>query len=258
MVAELPGRHGAHRPHGSPPCGHSPTARVRLSLRDRWARSPRSPPAGSCWRCRSRRCATSTSARPGCAPVTRAGDRRARARRQRQAAPRRAPAAVGRAGLRRRGLHERRPGFQCGWDDTADQPLPGGVLNLFPGGSQVSAGWTGPAFGVPAATPGAAPTSRRSSRSSPAQRRPTPGSPTATSGTPTRGAKGAYTAQRPGQYTTGVRRRVDARGQHPLRRRAHQHGVLRLPQRRGRVGRAGGQGHRPVLTCPTERLIGSG
>ena len=35
-------------------------------------------------------------------------------------------------------------------DDTADHPLPGGVLNDFPGGSQVSHGWIGPAFGVPA------------------------------------------------------------------------------------------------------------
>ena len=91
-------------------------------------------------------------------------------------------------------------GFQCGWDDTADQPLPGGVLNLFPGGSQVSSGWSGPAFGVPSAT---------QVSSYLAQVEPIfPGTTAAYTGVAYRDfwhanpwSRGAYTAQRPGQYT---------------------------------------------------------
>ncbi len=91
-------------------------------------------------------------------------------------------------------------GFQCGWDDTADQALPGGVLNLFPGGSQVSVGWSGPAFGVPAAS---------QVQSYLAQVEPIfPGSTAAYTGVAYRDfwhanpwSRGAYTAQRPGQYT---------------------------------------------------------
>lgn len=91
-------------------------------------------------------------------------------------------------------------GFQCGWDDTADQPLPGGVLNLFPGGSQVSSGWSGPAFGVPTAT---------QVSSYLAQVEPIfPGTTAAYTGVAYRDfwhanpwSRGAYTAQRPGQYT---------------------------------------------------------
>jgi monoamine oxidase len=91
-------------------------------------------------------------------------------------------------------------GFQCGWDDTADQPLPGGVLNLFPGGSQVSSGWTGPAFGVPTTT---------QVQSYLAQVEPIfPGTTAAYTGVAYRDfwhanpwSRGAYTAQRPGQYT---------------------------------------------------------
>ncbi|GAA4399186.1 NAD(P)/FAD-dependent oxidoreductase [Fodinibacter luteus] len=91
-------------------------------------------------------------------------------------------------------------GFQCGWDDTADQPLPGGVLNLFPGGSQVSDGWSGPAFGVPTAS---------QVQSYLAQVEPIfPGTTAAYTGVAYRDfwhanpwSRGAYTAQRPGQYT---------------------------------------------------------
>lgn len=91
-------------------------------------------------------------------------------------------------------------GFQCGWDDTADQPLPGGVLNLFPGGSQVSSGWSGPAFGVPTAS---------QVQGYLAQVEPIfPGTTAAYTGVAYRDfwhanpwSRGAYTAQRPGQYT---------------------------------------------------------
>ena len=90
--------------------------------------------------------------------------------------------------------------FQCGWDDTADQPLPGGVFNFFPGGSQVSTGWAGPAFGV--APPAQVATYL-------AQLEPIfPGTTAAYTGRSYRDfwhanpwSKGAYTALRPGQYT---------------------------------------------------------
>ena len=90
--------------------------------------------------------------------------------------------------------------FQCGWDDTADQPLPGGVFNLFPGGSQVSMGWSGDAFGPAPADQVAAYL---------AQAEPIfPGITGAYTGRSYRDfwyanpwSRGAYTAQRPGQYT---------------------------------------------------------
>ncbi|HET9021767.1 MAG TPA: NAD(P)/FAD-dependent oxidoreductase [Ornithinibacter sp.] len=91
-------------------------------------------------------------------------------------------------------------GFQCGWDDTADQPLPSGVLNLFPGGSQVSDGWSGQAFGVPTSS---------QVHAYLAQVEPIfPGTGAAYTGVAYRDfwhanpwSRGAYTAQRPGQYT---------------------------------------------------------
>ena len=74
------------------------------------------------------------------------------------------------------------------------------MLNLFPGGSQVSAGWSGPAFGVPSAT---------QVSSYLAQVEPIfPGTTAAYTGVAYRDfwhanpwSRGAYTAQRPGQYT---------------------------------------------------------
>ena len=53
--------------------------------------------------------------------------------------------------------------------------------------------------------------------------------------------------------TPGSSGPVDPRGQHPLRRGAHQHRVLRLPQRSGRVRRARGEGRRPLLTRSPRR-----
>ena len=137
-------------------------------------------------------------------------------------------------------------GFQCGWDDTADHPLPTGVFNFFPSGDQVKA-WTGTAFG---------PARAAQVTGLLAQLEPIfPGMTAAYTGKSYRDfwwanpwSKGAYTCQRPGQYTDAVRRRRDARGQRALRRRAHQRRVLRLPERRGRVGRAGGEGGRPAVS----------
>ena len=91
-------------------------------------------------------------------------------------------------------------GFQCAWDDTADQPLPGGVFNLFPGGTHVTDGWSGPAFGVPSA---------KQVRGYLDELEPIfPGMREAYTGISYRDfwhanpwSRGAYTAQRPGQYT---------------------------------------------------------
>ncbi len=90
-------------------------------------------------------------------------------------------------------------GFQCGWDDTADQPLPAGVFNFFPAGDQVKA-WKGEPFGV-------APSSQVNAYL--AQLEPIfPGVTAAYTGRSYRDfwwanpwSKGAYTCQRPGQYT---------------------------------------------------------
>lgn len=92
-----------------------------------------------------------------------------------------------------------RQGFQCGWDDTADHPLPTGVFNFFPSGDQVKA-WSGAAFGP-------APAAQVSSLLG--QLEPIfPGVTAAYSGKAYRDfwwanpwSKGAYTCQRPGQYT---------------------------------------------------------
>ncbi|MFF2494971.1 flavin monoamine oxidase family protein [Agromyces sp. NPDC058064] len=90
-------------------------------------------------------------------------------------------------------------GFQCGWDDTASHPLPTGIFNFFPSGDQVKA-WSGPAFGVPTA---------QQVSGMLAQLEPIhPGVTAAYSGKSyrdfwwgNRWSKGAYTCQRPGQYT---------------------------------------------------------
>ena len=74
------------------------------------------------------------------------------------------------------------------------------MLNLFPGGSQVSSGWSGPAFGVPTAA---------QVQAYLAQVEPIfPGTTAAYTGVAYRDfwyanpwSRGAYTAQRPGQYT---------------------------------------------------------
>ncbi|MET0782497.1 MAG: NAD(P)/FAD-dependent oxidoreductase [Microbacterium sp.] len=92
-----------------------------------------------------------------------------------------------------------RAGFQCGWDDTADFPLPTGVYNFFPSGDQVKA-WTGATFGP---APAAQVTGLLG------QLEPIfPGVSAAYTGKAYRDfwwsnpwSKGAYTCQRPGQYT---------------------------------------------------------
>ena len=92
-----------------------------------------------------------------------------------------------------------RQGFQCGWDDTADHPLPTGVFNFFPSGDQVKA-WSGAAFGP-------APAAQVAGLLG--QLEPIfPGVTAAYSGKAYRDfwwanpwSKGAYTCQRPGQYT---------------------------------------------------------
>ncbi|MFB9310378.1 monoamine oxidase [Agromyces hippuratus] len=91
-------------------------------------------------------------------------------------------------------------GFQCGWDDTADHPLPTGVFNFFPSGDQVKA-WTGNAFG---------PASASQVNGLLAQAEPIfPGMTAAYTGKSYRDfwwanpwSKGSYTVLRPGQYTT--------------------------------------------------------
>ncbi|SCF06123.1 monoamine oxidase [Micromonospora viridifaciens] len=90
-------------------------------------------------------------------------------------------------------------GFQCAWDDAVNQPTTTGVLCEFPGGSQTTA-WTGAAFG---AAPAAQVTSFLN------QLEPIyPGITAAYNGKAYRDAwplnpwsKGAYSAQKPGQYT---------------------------------------------------------
>ncbi|WP_448809512.1 flavin monoamine oxidase family protein [Agromyces bauzanensis] len=90
-------------------------------------------------------------------------------------------------------------GFQCGWDDTADYPLPTGVFNFFPSGDQVKA-WSGLPFG---------PASSTQVGGLLAQVEPIfPGMTAAYAGKAYRDfwwanpwSKGAYTCQRPGQYT---------------------------------------------------------
>lgn len=91
-------------------------------------------------------------------------------------------------------------GFQCGWDDTAAGPLPSGVFVFFPGGDQVINGWSGAPFGP-------APTKQVAEYL--AQVEPMfPGMTAAYTGKAYRDfwwqnpwSKGAYTCQRPGQYT---------------------------------------------------------
>jgi monoamine oxidase len=92
-------------------------------------------------------------------------------------------------------------GFQCGWDDSVNAPLPSGAFVFFPGGRQVSDGWSG-------ATHGTAPAAQVSAYL--AQLEPIfPGVTAAYTGKAYRDfwwsnpwSKGAYTCQRPGQYTT--------------------------------------------------------
>lgn len=91
-------------------------------------------------------------------------------------------------------------GFQCGWDDTSAHPLPTGVYNFFPAGDQVTT-WTGDPFGP-------APTDQVSGLL--AQLEPIfPGVTAAYTGRAyrdfwwaNRWSRGAYTCQRPGQYTS--------------------------------------------------------
>ena len=92
-------------------------------------------------------------------------------------------------------------GFQCAWDDTVNQATTKGVLCEFTGGSQVINGWNGAAFG-------SAPANQVSAFLS--QLEPIfPGATAAYSGKAYRDlwlmnpwTKGAYTCQKPGQYTT--------------------------------------------------------
>ena len=91
-------------------------------------------------------------------------------------------------------------GFQCGWDDTAAGPLPSGVFVFFPGGDQVINGWSGAPFG---------PAPSKQVAEYLAQVEPMfPGMTAAYTGKAYRDfwwqnpwSKGAYTCQRPGQYT---------------------------------------------------------
>lgn len=91
-------------------------------------------------------------------------------------------------------------GFQCGWDDTSATTATKGVFVFFPGGSQVQS-WGGDDFG---------PTSRAQVESYAAQADAIfPGFRAAYTGRNYRDAwilnpwsKGAYTCQRPGQYTS--------------------------------------------------------
>ena len=92
-------------------------------------------------------------------------------------------------------------GFQCGWDDSVNFPLPAGAFVFFPGGRQVSDGWSG-------ATHGTAPAAQVSAYL--AQLEPMfPGVTAAYTGKAFRDfwwsnpwSKGAYTCPMPGQYTT--------------------------------------------------------
>jgi monoamine oxidase len=92
-------------------------------------------------------------------------------------------------------------GFQCGWDDSVNAPLPSGAFVFFPGGRQVSDGWSG-------ATHGTAPAAQVSAYLG--QLEPMfPGVTAAYTGKAYRDfwwsnpwSKGAYTCQQPGQYTT--------------------------------------------------------
>jgi monoamine oxidase len=91
-------------------------------------------------------------------------------------------------------------GYQCGWDDTAATTAPKGVFVFFPGGRQVQA-WGGSAFG---------PGSKSQVSSYLAQGDAVfPGMKAAYTGKSYRDAwvlnpwaRGAYTCQKPGQYTT--------------------------------------------------------
>lgn len=91
-------------------------------------------------------------------------------------------------------------GFQCAWDDTAGRETTSGVVNFFPSGTQVTSGWSGAAFGPAPAT---------QVNAMLAQMEPIfPGVTAAYTGKSYRDfwygnpwSKGAYTAQRPGQYT---------------------------------------------------------
>ena len=92
-------------------------------------------------------------------------------------------------------------GFQCGWDDSVNAPLPTGAFVFFPGGRQVADGWSG-------ATHGPAPAAQVSAYL--AQLEPMfPGVTAAYTGKAYRDfwwsnpwSHGAYTCPRPGQYTT--------------------------------------------------------
>lgn len=92
-------------------------------------------------------------------------------------------------------------GFQCAWDDTAGRPGSKGVMCFFPGGDQVLRTWTGAAFGP-------APAQQVNAYLN--QLEPIfPGARAAYSGKAYRDAwalnpwsHGAYTCQRPGQYTS--------------------------------------------------------
>ncbi|MGO4105301.1 flavin monoamine oxidase family protein [Leifsonia sp. YAF41] len=92
-------------------------------------------------------------------------------------------------------------GYQCGWDDTAATSTTKGVFNFFPGGRQVTSGWTGQPFGPGSATQVAAYL---------AQVEPVfPGMTAAYTGKSYRDvwhlnpwSKGSYTCPKPGQYTS--------------------------------------------------------
>ena len=92
-------------------------------------------------------------------------------------------------------------GFQCAWDDTVNQATTKGVLCEFTGGNQVINGWTGSAFGPAPANQVNAFLSQIEAFF--------PGATAAYSGKAYRDlwlanpwTKGAYTCQKPGQYTT--------------------------------------------------------
>jgi monoamine oxidase len=101
---------------------------------------------------------------------------------------------------------------QCAWDETAGQPLGGGVLLDFPGGSATTTRWTGTPF---------APAKPSDVDRFLGQIEPIfPGTTAAYTGVAYRDAwhlnpwsKGAYTCPRPGQYTTllGVAATVEGR-----------------------------------------------
>ena len=105
--------------------------RVRLTFATVGDDASTSPPTGSCSPCRSRRCATSTSARraAGRSPAQAIQELGLGANAKLHLGVRRRPwVEQGYGGA----VYTNVTGFQCGWDDTADQPLPGGRAQPLP------------------------------------------------------------------------------------------------------------------------------